>query len=797
MCQVRRVIASTARSLLVVLAVMSVVGLAQGAGGPPLTEPAAAAPSAALPAPTPTLPPPASYTAYLPRVTHTVTLPPRFQVIPSPDFGAESTELNSVDLLSPTEGWAVGDYDGHHKALILHWDGVRWAPVASPPNDATWQAMSDVVAITPSDAWASPAQGRVLFHWTGQAWQSVIVDLGPGFVPPQFAMIDSLDATGPNDVWAVGAISEATAENHTETLILHWDGSRWTRVPSPNPSPHFSLLKDVVAVAPNEAWAVGLASDEAQGGGQPVILHWDGAAWHFTPPPGALHGSEYDLLGVAALAANDVWAVGLYRIETWDEMRPVSLHWDGVRWSVVPVPAPSGDVRLVSVAGLAPDNVLAVGRRSIPDGDRTPYLVRWNGAAWTTVTDAPGLTPGRIASAVAVAAPSTALVVGTQQGEQSPIPEYTNDRPWLLQWSGTAWREVNVPGMVVPRNRLNGVAAVSPTDVWAVGNYQDVTDEYTPALLLHWDGQAWTRFDLPHFDWTSDILVSAAALSSTDVWAVGGLDDRDTPLAVHWNGVQWTRSPLPPLSRFLNAVAARASDDVWAVGYNNDTAYDQPLIVHWDGNVWATRPAPSLTSGDATLLDVAPLARDNVWAVGWETDLVSDQQRPLILHWDGGRWSQLPAPTDPAGDVTLACVTASAPDNVWAMGRYKHGDVTEAVALRWDGAAWTEAPRPALNGAYSRVEDCLALGPREVYAVGWVTWPYQPEEALVLRWDGVEWTRLASPNPGGRSNRLAALALAGDSLWTVGHYAQWGWDAGVRATLVERAFRNGYPTQRP
>lgn len=80
--------ASKACSLLVILAVVSVVGLVQGAGGP-LTPAQVVAPhSVALAYPAPTPPPPTDYSQFLPEVTHTVETPPRFLTLPSPNLGS-------------------------------------------------------------------------------------------------------------------------------------------------------------------------------------------------------------------------------------------------------------------------------------------------------------------------------------------------------------------------------------------------------------------------------------------------------------------------------------------------------------------------------------------------------------------------------------------------------------------------------------------------------------------------------------------------------------------------------------
>jgi hypothetical protein len=65
--------------------------------------------------------------------------------------------------------------------------------------------------------------------------------------------------------------------------------------------------------------------------------------------------------------------------------------------------------------------------------------------------------------------------------------------PLAYHWDGTAWTLTSMPG---PRNGiiLSAVAAVSPTDVWAYGDYG--LRRAHPAYE-HWDRLAWTMVTAP------------------------------------------------------------------------------------------------------------------------------------------------------------------------------------------------------------------------------------------------------------------------------------------------------------
>src|SRR5207253_1359432 len=101
------------------------------------------------------------------------------------------------------------------------------------------------------------------------------------------------------------------------TLVEHWNGSQWSVVPSPNGAGN-NALNGVAAVSANDVWAVGSISN------QTLIEHWDGTQWNIVPNPG--NGILY---AASALSANDVWAVGIYWGATDTRQRTFTEHYVG------------------------------------------------------------------------------------------------------------------------------------------------------------------------------------------------------------------------------------------------------------------------------------------------------------------------------------------------------------------------------------------------------------------------------------------------------------------------------------
>src|SRR5258705_2268609 len=67
---------------------------------------------------------------------------------------------------------------------------------------------------------------------------------------------------------------------------------KWSVVPGPNPNGN-SGLSSVAAVSANDVWAVGTSGSQ-RSSGQTVIEHWDGTQWSVVQSPST--GSLYNTL---------------------------------------------------------------------------------------------------------------------------------------------------------------------------------------------------------------------------------------------------------------------------------------------------------------------------------------------------------------------------------------------------------------------------------------------------------------------------------------------------------------------
>jgi len=347
-------------------------------------------------------------------------------------------------------------------------------------------------------------------------------------------------------------------------------------------------------------------------------------------------GSD-QLQGVSVISACDAWAVG-YRFAGLADVT-LAEHWNGRRWKVIATPNEPGatDNRLVSVSAVSAADVWAVG--STQSASST-LIEHWNGSAWSVVA-----------------------------GASLPCTGCNST-------SG-----------------LSSVAARSPADAWAVGSYLDGPVRRT--LIEHWNGSAWRQSRSPSpgvgaggFAAVSS-LTSVSAVSASSAWAVGSYDIPNVPypgeavdrtLILHWNGQAWSKvaSPNRTTSGFdydeLTGVSARRGD-AWAVGYyfNAKAAAGRTLTEHWNGKKWTIVPSPNPPPAGypAGLSGVTTISGSSAWATGW-WDQPNGARRTFLMHWNGTRWRQVVSP-NPGGTGyanELTAVSGTSCRDLWAVGYY-------------------------------------------------------------------------------------------------------------------------------
>ncbi len=383
---------------------------------------------------------------------------------------------------------------------------------------------------------------------------------------------------------------------------------------------------------------------------------------------------------------------------------------------------------------------------------------------------------------------------------------------------GRGWTAIPTPNRGAMRNGLNAVAALSANNIWAVGGFSNSSDpSIGQTLIEHWSGTLWSVVPSPNTQFTLNVLNGVAAASPDDIWAVGYATDSGPSvnlspfladshtLIEHWNGSQWAIVPSPNPGttaklpngvvltiNVLNAVAVVSPKDVWAVGYSVSHQVSQQtisqgfllvdaLVEHWNGSQWSVVKTPATGSYSNSLNGVTAVSANNIWAVGFSFGGASNgnTQNPLIERWNGSQWSIVTNPITGSPYNNLTGIAAASPNDIWAVGWSNIASInshTEQTLIeRWNGSRWTIVPSPndasANNNQLSQV---VATSDTDVWAVGAAPRSY-PEQGktLIEQWNGSQWSMVQGQNPGqSGSNYLTGVALVPGShqLWAVGYY---------------------------
>jgi hypothetical protein len=218
-----------------------------------------------------------------------------------------------------------------------------------------------------------------------------------------------------------------------------------------------SALFDIASIGPNAAWAVGV--QYVDGAAQRALLRWNGKTWQQQSTPAVPTAGVWH--AVDGVSAHDVWAYG------WDEQGETLGHYDGKRWTQMPLPEEKGYgfAKLAAVPGrtwLVSDTAINSYARGV--WQRTP------------------LPTGVRISAIEARTAHDAWAVGQFGYAGQP------SRSVLLHWDGRSWTDTAPAGSNLT---LSAVYQESARSVWVTALTPYVEDEQQQTKVLHWNGRTW------------------------------------------------------------------------------------------------------------------------------------------------------------------------------------------------------------------------------------------------------------------------------------------------------------------
>lgn len=300
-----------------------------------------------------------------------------------------SIVLSGISMVSPSEGWAVGDYtdqQGHRQGRIYHYKAGVWKRDTLPPGSGVF---TRVWMLSPQEGWAvgfldlqERSEGQI-YHYQDGVWQQYML-------VPETSGLFGIQLLSPNEGWAVGG----------EGTILHYHQGSWTSILSPTSQDLFNILM----LSPQEGWAVGFDT----------ILHYQDGLWQEATDPFPRDALE----SISMISPTQGWIVGL---------RGATLQYVNGQW--VQVPSDTSAARFGALSGVA--MVSASEAWAVGDG----AIFHYQDGVWKTAVKLTNISLGAIAM---VSAEESWAVGSTDAPGQTGI---------IMHYSQGKWEQVKVPDL--------------------------------------------------------------------------------------------------------------------------------------------------------------------------------------------------------------------------------------------------------------------------------------------------------------------------------------------------------------
>lgn len=284
--------------------------------------------------------------------------------------------LNAVRMLSATEGWAVGaqsygNQDEYGLYGIMRYDGSSWTPQALPPIPGLTSAYSvelySLDMLSPTEGWAAgqaqvsepsstpgppstytpaPTDAAIILHYTGGSW-ALAYELPS-------AQVNQISMGSSTDGWAIGSVeswntSKSGPIGSATPLLLRYTGGGWATASEPRSgtatwTPGEQSVLDVSAT---DVWLATVNEPPNQDATTTTItfLHDDGSG--FLPATVTLDGRQSaNIAAISMLSPTEGWAVGTaywprkYGVPSGagpgytPTITPLILHFHNGMWSV-------------------------------------------------------------------------------------------------------------------------------------------------------------------------------------------------------------------------------------------------------------------------------------------------------------------------------------------------------------------------------------------------------------------------------------------------------------------------------
>jgi len=543
-----------------------------------------------------------------------------------------------------------------------------WVPSETGLPNADLRAIWGASA---NSIFAVGTQGLIV-HWDGTTWSKMTV-------PPTTSHLYGVWGRSATDVYAAGSLG----------TVIHYDGSSWSTV---NTGMGTALeLRGVTGDANNVYIAGGQFPPTNLNG---VVLRLNSNAWTFALSPGT---APFLNTVVINAARSEVYAAGelgsLWRAAlgstTWGNWASSSTTkaWYGSF-------AAGSDVYVVGELGLtkSTNGGLFIEVTTTPDlgslrsiwgtsasnmfvlGDKAFH---YDGSAWTVASEGFTLNNGAWGTAI--------------------------DDVWsvgfgIRHFQGTTWSQSITNAGV----DLNAISAGTP-GVFAVGE---------AGTIVSYANGVWSK---PSQDAGSGQSCGAGGFNS---YALKGVSvGSDLVVAIGAEGtVLYASSPVYSMFYCANTVGQKFLLDIWAIDSNHDVfavGIGSQLYRRRIPNTdWTAMPAVNWLGATPVPLPIL----QTMWGFS-DTDIWAGGANGTVVHWNGTSWNQVDTG---AGPTEIVDIWGLSPTDVYAVGSLGH-------ILHYNGTTWTQMD----SGVVTRLEAIWGTAANDLFVIGGDT---------LLHYDGANWT---------------------------------------------------------
>lgn len=689
-------------------------------------------------------------------------------------FGLPGMSFSQVNALLTHEGdlyaagW-VSEAGGLPISNIARWDGRRWHPLGSGVQGTVyalaWFEGELYVAGRIDRAGGVLANG--IARWDGTAWNLVGDGMIGAFGDP---MVHAL-VVFQGALYAGGDFKQAG--DVEVNGLARWDGTAWSSVGDVL-SGSYGDAGEIYALAA-DATTLYAGGQFSQIGGAEArsVAAWNGTAWSALGG-GALDDDLVPTVRALALRGDHLYIGGSFERAGGRTVRNLAAwHRATQTWAGfgqgIRGEFSDGEVRAILPLG---DDLFVAGDIAFAGGTAAKHVARWNGSAWSPLTQEGDKGVDFQASALAPG-PNGSVFVG---GDFTYAGTLVVNR--ITRWQAGRFHALGegVHSGSTISGTIYGVATSADGKVYVAGQFRYAGSAVAENVAM-WDGEQWHALGSG-----TDGIVFCIATRGDDVFIGGRFTTAGGVAASHiarWNATSKTWHAMG--SGTNGYVWDLATDGQWVYAVGDFTAAGSVAaedMARWDGTAWSKLGTGIQFNPNGTVYAVL-LDGDYVWIGGDFLSVKVGNAYPEVNSLLAWRQS-----TDEWFTVGGGVTRKASSSDVWGLvssleklngelyvgGRFdKAGGVGANGIARWDGTNWA-ALGSGVGGEHVQDVNALAVHGTDLYVAGQFMSAGAVQSRAIARWNAAtqSWSGLVGGLSGSDFALAYDLARHGQNLYAGG-----------------------------